>query len=220
MKNKVAIFIFIFITCIINNVFAVLPQKKMSGNTLVETGTSIENGNPHIKVGEETKETEDQKARRKELMQKNQEGELICDLNYGLLGDLLIGDYTNISKVEEVIKESSVKNKFFSNTGVAVVLGENLVTNEERIYMIIIYPSGVNFSWIPMEPFKGKIVPELNENDTVESIREKFGSPERIEKIFTNTVYAYNKPYGKLSFGFKEEDGKLWYITMGPFLKD
>lgn len=154
MKIKVAIFILIFIASIINHAFAVLPQKEMLGDTLAETGTSTENGSRQIKVGEETKETEDLKTRREELMQKNLEGELICDLNYGLLGDLRIGDYANITEVKEVIKESPVYNKFFSNTGVAVILGENLVTNEERIYMIIIYPSGMNFFGIQWSPLK------------------------------------------------------------------
>ncbi len=64
------------------------------------------------------------------------------------------------------------------------------------------------FSGDIFKKYKGKIIPQLSDNETKKTISEKFGKPDRVveNNAWGRDVYIYKKTYGELWFEFDNND--------------
>jgi len=155
--------------------------------------------------------------------------EPVCDLNKGTLNNLKVGDPVDKNKIIKHIGNGSnldiSKDDFFGeivyfynymNRGIALV-GQKDPGKKEFLYDFQIYFNGYkDLDGNIFSDFKGIIIPQVTPNETVSSIKTKFGTPDK-EFIggFGSSELHYNRSHGTLIFWFDDNKlGQLGRITV------
>lgn len=149
--------------------------------------------------------------------QKMNESANICDLDEGMVFALNVGDLKNASEVIDAIGKSPSSVTFwltFADNGLEVVLEQMDIEKKSRILELKIWYSAEDPWGQYNTKFEGYYFPNLKNDETKESILEKFGTPSKMgTTLLGNDFFSYKKKYGILTFYFVDKL-KLNIISM------
>jgi len=136
--------------------------------------------------------------------------DLILDLENGKLGNLQVGQIIDREIVKNSLKQEPDLidyGQFYYHKGVdlgnttdtyALEEGRKVKLKYIDVHMKKKYLGGDFLS----NRFDGIVIPQLDEVETIETIKQKFGQPTEQEERWL----VYNKSYGRLIFQFDEGD--------------
>ena len=197
-------------------------QKKIFDGKIVEIICNREIGILYILIRKPYVPTKNKTVGMSDEQTKASQEEIIFDLNEGTLegalGQFKVSEFIDQKSVTEIVGEKP--------NGFDIVLGMKYLEKGIFIHLCqisdidkrtLICCLGINYQEFGgMKKFRGKIIPQLSDNETKDTIVEKFGKPDRVvQPIFAagEEDFNYKTKYGELTFAFGKK-GDLWVISM------